>query len=117
MTRKIIFFTLVATCFIPSVTPAIALFLGLILGFTIGNPFAKVSGKVSKYLLQFSVVGLGFGMNLFDSIQSGKEGRLITIGSVVSVRFLGLLVGKLLGMKINQLLIVTSGLLIVVCGR
>ena len=114
MIRKIIFFTLVAACFIPSVTPAIALFLGLILGFTIGNPFAKVSGKASKYLLQFSVVGLGFGMNLFDSIQSGKEGMLITIGSVVSVIFLGLLVGKLLGMKINTTFLISSGTAI--CG-
>lgn len=111
---KLIFFITLAFCFLPFVTPAIALFLGLLLGFTMGNPFAKVSGKISKYLLQFSVVGLGFGMNLFESLQSGKEGMLFTIVSVVSVIFLGLLVGKVLGMRLNTSYLIASGTAI--CG-
>ena len=84
------------------------------IGFTLGNPFIKVTGKASKYLLQLSVVGLGFGMNLFESLQSGKEGMLFTILSVVLVLFLGLLVGKMLGMRRNISYLIASGTAI--CG-
>ena len=44
-------------CLMPFISPAIALFLGLALGMTAGQPFPKFSKKTSKYLLQFSVVG------------------------------------------------------------
>lgn len=88
--------------------------MGLMIGFTLGNPFIKVTGKASKYLLQLSVVGLGFGMNLFESLQSGKEGMLFTIFSVVLVLFLGLLVGKMLGMRRNISYLIASGTAI--CG-
>lgn len=88
--------------------------MGLLLGFTLGNPFIKTTGRVSKYLLQFSVVGLGFGMNLFESLQSGKEGMLFTIVSVISVLFLGLLVGKILGIRLNISYLIASGTAI--CG-
>ncbi len=114
MIRKTVFIILLAVCLLPFVTPAIALFLGLILGFTLGNPFAKMSSKVSKYLLQFSVVGLGFGMNLFESLKSGKEGMLLTVVSVILVLFLGLMVGKALGMRRNISYLIASGTAI--CG-
>lgn len=112
--HRIIFFIFLLLCFMPFVSPAIALFLGLFLGFTTGNPFVKVSGRVSKYLLQFSVVGLGFGMNLFESLQSGKEGMLFTVVSVISVLILGLFVGKVLGMRRNISYLIASGTAI--CG-
>lgn len=111
---KLVFFILLLLCFFPFISPAVALFMGLMIGFTLGNPFIKVTGKASKYLLQLSVVGLGFGMNLFESLQSGKEGMLFTILSVVLVLFLGLLVGKMLGMRRNISYLIASGTAI--CG-
>lgn len=111
---KLVFFILLFLCFFPFISPAVALFMGLMIGFTLGNPFIKVTGKASKYLLQLSVVGLGFGMNLFESLQSGKEGMLFTILSVVLVLFLGLLVGKMLGMRRNISYLIASGTAI--CG-
>lgn len=111
---KLVFFILLFLCFFPFISPAVALFMGLMIGFTLGNPFIKVTGKASKYLLQLSVVGLGFGMNLFESLQSGKEGMLFTIFSVVLVLFLGLLVGKMLGMRRNISYLIASGTAI--CG-
>lgn len=62
--NKPLFILLFALCLFPFISPAVALFLGLALGMTAGQPFPKFSKKTSKYLLQFSVVGLGFGMNL-----------------------------------------------------
>ncbi len=56
------------------VTPPVALFLGLIFALTCGQAHPKFNKKTSKYLLQYSVVGLGFGMNLHSALASGKEG-------------------------------------------
>ena len=64
-------------------TPPLALFLGLAFALLCGQAYPKFNKKVSKKLLQYSVVGLGFGMNLQASLASGKEGMLFTIVSVV----------------------------------
>ena len=45
------------------VSPPVALALGLLFGFTFPHPFDQSAKKLSRYLLQASVVGLGFGMN------------------------------------------------------
>ena len=111
---KSLFYLLLALCFLPIVSPALALFMGLLMGFTVGNPYPRTSSRLSKYLLQISVVGLGFGMNLFQSLQSGKEGMLFTILSVVLVLALGLMVGKLLGMQRTISYLISSGTAI--CG-
>ena len=92
--NKPIFIVLFVCCLLPFVTPAIALFAGLAFALTAGQPYPKFSKKTSKYLLQFSVVGLGFGMNLYASLQSGKEGMLFTIVSVFAVLALGMWLGK-----------------------
>ena len=91
--NKPIFIVLFVCCLLPFVTPAIALFAGLAFALTAGQPYPKFSKKTSKYLLQFSVVGLGFGMNLYASLQSGKEGMLFTIVSVFAVLALGIWLG------------------------
>lgn len=82
------------------ISPAIALFLGLMFAIVFGIPFPKFNKKLSKYLLQASVVGLGFGMNLQKSLQSGADGMLFTIVSVIGVMILGVLLGR--WMKIND---------------
>ena len=56
------------------VSPAIALFMGIAFALLLNNPHPKASKKVSKYLLQVAVVGLGFGMNLHESLAACKEG-------------------------------------------
>lgn len=84
----------------PLITPAIALFLGLMFAFVFGTPCPKFNKKLSKYLLQASVVGLGFGMNLIDSLKSGADGMLFTVVSVVLVMVAGVFLGRM--MKINE---------------
>ncbi len=112
--NKPLFFIGIAACFLSFVSPAIALFMGLLLGFTVGNPYIQQSGKASKYLLQFAVVGLGFGMNLFESLQSGKEGMLFTIVSVVGVLAFGYWVGRRMLMDTKTTYLISSGTAI--CG-
>ena len=76
------------------VTPPVALFLGLIFALSSGQAHPKFNKKVSKYLLQYSVVGLGFGMNLQASLASGKEGMEFTVISVVGTMLIGWFIGR-----------------------
>ena len=96
------------------VKPAVALFMGIALALTIGAPYAKMNKKVSKYLLQAAVVGLGFGMNLHSALAAGKEGMLFTIVSVVGVMVLGVVLGKVLRVNPKNAYLISSGTAI--CG-
>ena len=112
--NKPLFFIGIVACLLPFVSPAIALFMGLLLGFTVGNPYPKQSSKVSKHLLQFAVVGLGFGMNLHQSLQSGKEGMLFTIVSVIGVLAIGYWLGRKMLLDSKTSYLISSGTAI--CG-
>ena len=83
------------------VTPPVALFLGLAFALLCGQAYPKFNKKVSKKLLQYSVVGLGFGMNLHASLASGKEGMLFTIISVIGTMLIGMFIGRKL-LKVNR---------------
>ena len=99
----------------PWVTPPLALFVGLIYALVFGQPFSKLNKKLSKKLLQYSVVGLGFGMNLQASLESGKEGMAFTIISVVGTMLIGWLIGrKLLKVDSKTSYLISTGTAI--CG-
>lgn len=98
----------------PLVTPAIALFLGLIFAFVFGTPCPKFNKKLSKYLLQISVVGLGFGMNLEESLKSGADGMLFTVVSVVVVMVAGVTLGRMMSINPKSSYLISSGTAI--CG-
>lgn len=91
-----------------------ALFLGLVFALVFGTPFPKFNKKLSKYLLQASVVGLGFGMNLQQSLKSGADGMLFTIVSVVVVMIAGVWLGKALKINEKASYLISSGTAI--CG-
>ena len=96
------------------VSPAVALFMGIALALTIGAPYTKQNKKMSKYLLQAAVVGLGFGMNLHSALAAGREGMIFTIVSVVGVMILGVVLGKLLRVNPKNAYLIASGTAI--CG-
>lgn len=97
------------------VTPPVALFLGLVFALTCGQAYPTFNKNVSKKLLQYSVIGLGFGMNLHASLASGKEGMLFTIVSVFGTLLIGMLIGcKLLKINRNAAYLISSGTAI--CG-
>lgn len=95
-------------------TPAVALFVGILFSLILGTPYPKLAKKASKYMLQISVVGLGFGMNLHESLQAGKEGMIFTIISVMGVMILGVFLGKLLNINRKNSYLISSGTAI--CG-
>lgn len=96
------------------VSPAVALFLGIAFALIFRMPYESYAKKLSKYLLQFSVVGLGFGMNLHDSLRASSDGMLFTIVSVVGVMVIGYLLGRRMGVDKKLSYLVASGTAI--CG-
>lgn len=96
------------------ISPPVALFLGLIFAFIFGIPYPVFNKKLSKYLLQASVVGLGFGMNLQKSLQSGADGMLFTIVSVIGVMVIGVLLGRYMRIQEKTSYLISSGTAI--CG-
>ena len=87
-------------CLTPWASPPLALALGLVMAFTVGHPFKQFNGQVIKYLLQVSVIGLGFGLNFGEVVNAGKTGVLFTVVSILGTLIVGYLIGK--WMSINQ---------------
>ena len=91
-----------------------ALLLGFVISFTIGNPFQNINGKLTKILLQVSVVGLGFGMNIHEALKVGEEGLLFTATSITVTLVVGLFLGKLFRTSKDTSILISSGTAI--CG-
>ncbi len=92
------------------ITPPIALFLGLVYALTCGKAYPSFNKKMSKKLLQYSVVGLGFGMNLQSSLASGATGMAFTIISVIGTMLIGWIIGrKALKVERNTSYLISSG--------
>ena len=97
------------------VTPAIALFAGLVFALIFGGaPYARFNKKASKYLLQASVIGLGFGMSVTEALKSGGQGMMFTIVSVIGVMVTGVLFGYWLHINRKTSYLIASGTAI--CG-
>lgn len=97
------------------VTPPVSLLCGLLFALFIGEAYPNFNKTMSKKLLQYSVVGLGFGMNVHDALQSGSEGMLFTIISVFGTLFLGWFIGrKLLNIDSPLSYLISAGTAI--CG-
>ena len=111
---KIVYVILALFCLTPFISAPVALFLGLAFSLILGSPFPIFNKTASTYLLQVSVVGLGFGMNLLDSLRAGSDGMLFSLFSVVSVMFIGILLGKWLGVTKIPSYLIASGTAI--CG-
>ena len=114
MLQKVVFFIFIIACLTPYVSPPIALGMGLVTALKIGNPYSRTVGRWTRLLLQFSVVLLGFGMNLTNVVKAGKDGILFTIATIFGTLFLGWLIGKLLKINDKTSALISSGTAI--CG-
>ena len=112
--RQVVFGVLLVFCLTPWASPPIALALGLGLAQTVGNPFTTQTKSLTHKLLQFSVIGLGFGMNAHAAVQVGKEGLAFTVVSILGTLTLGYLVGRWLGLGRHVVHLISCGTAI--CG-
>lgn len=101
-------------CCTPFASPPVALAAGLAIALTIGNPLKQYTGTATKYLLQISVVGLGFGMNFSEVITTGKTGILFTVFSIVGTLAAGYFLGKWISVNRKTSILISSGTAI--CG-
>jgi uncharacterized integral membrane protein (TIGR00698 family) len=112
--QKILFVAACLFCLTAYGSPPVALALGILFAFTIGSPYPQLSGRPTKYLLQASIVLLGFGMNLQAIYRAGRDGILFTVATIVGTIVLGYFVGKLLAVKARTSALISSGTAI--CG-
>ncbi len=113
-TREVIFLLTTVFCLSPFITPPIALLLGLIIAQFVGHPYLHLNHKATHILLQVSVVGLGFGMNITSAMKAGKEGILFTVVSIVGTLVIGFFMGKVLRIEKKTSYLISAGTAI--CG-
>ena len=108
----ILFFALAIFSFSPLASPPLALFLGI----AFVNIFGQVieTDSFVKKLLQYSIVGLGFGINLQTAISAGSQGFFFTVSSILLVMTFGFLLFKVLKIDKTIALLISTGTAI--CG-
>ncbi len=111
---RIAFMGLAATTLTGWISPPIALAIGLVFALALGNPIPDISHKASKLLLQWSVVGLGFGMNLPAVWSAGKTGFGFTVITIWGTLLVGFLLGRFLKVETQTSTLVSVGTSI--CG-
>ena len=113
MTKNVFFIGLILAAS-GLLSPPIALAGGLIYGFSFVHPFHLEAKQLSKLLLQASVVGLGFGMDLQQVMQAGRSGFIYTAGSISIALLLGWGLGRLLRVRQRISYLISAGTAI--CG-
>ena len=109
---QLLFLALAVLSFSPLISPPIALLFGIL--------FVNIFGKVLetdtfvKKLLQYSIIGLGFGINLNTAIEAGNQGFLFTVSTIALVMIFGLLLAKILKIDKTIAQLISAGTAI--CG-
>ena len=109
-----LFLATAAICLLPNVSSGVALFLGMVFALALGNPLIDRTRKFTPLLLQYSIIGLGAGMNLDAVARAGLQGIGYTVVGIAFTFFAGLLIGKAIRTERDISLLITSGTAI--CG-
>ena len=113
MNRNLFFVGLILTAS-GLVSPPLALALGLVYGLTLVHPYHLDAKRLSKILLQASVVGLGFGMDLREVMRVGRTGFFYTALSITITLALGWLLGRIFHVADTPSFLISAGTAI--CG-
>lgn len=111
---KIIFVAALLASASGFVSPPIALAAGIVFGLCFLHPYASASRSASRFLLQASVVALGFGMNLHEVLKAGRSGFVYTALGISFAIAVGLTLGKFLDVRGKSSFLITAGTAI--CG-
>lgn len=116
--KKVIFYLLLGVVSLLSllsyITAPVALLAGIVVALVVGNPNHSHSHKLSKEILQWSIVGMGFGINLTHAAAAGVEGLMVTAISIVATLAIGYIIGRKLKLDRNTTILISSGTAI--CG-
>ncbi|MDT0678650.1 YeiH family protein [Autumnicola musiva] len=111
---NILYVLLILLCLSGYINSPVALILGFLFTFFLGKPFEKFTGKTIQYLLKISVVGLGFGMYLMETIKTGKEGFTLTVITISATLISGFFLARFLKIEKKLGHLISSGTSI--CG-
>jgi uncharacterized integral membrane protein (TIGR00698 family) len=109
-----VLFVLGAVGSLASPMPAVGLLVGVAFALTLENPWPKQGKQAATWVLQASVVLLGFGMDLFSVLRAGREGAVAAIISITLTLLLGRALGSLLKVPSTTSWLVSIGTAI--CG-
>jgi len=109
---KTIYGVILFLCFMPFISPSLALGLGIVLSL-MGLKHDDIT-KYTSFSLHASIVLMGFGMNLTQVISASKTGFIDTAISVVFVMCIGLLITRILKIESKIGLLISAGTAI--CG-
>lgn len=112
--QKVVFVLLLVVCAIGPISPPTALLLGLVVANLSGHPFLPFNHIAIRYLLQISVVGLGFGMSVTSALSIGSTSFVFTIISIISTIGIGFLFGKWMSIEKKTSHLIACGTAI--CG-
>ena len=94
-TAKFLFFAFPVMVILFSWSVSVALVLGLLIGLLFMNPYPRQTKLITKYLLQVSIIGLGFGMNFTTVMEVGRDGFVFTLLTISFAMGIGYLLGIL----------------------
>lgn len=112
--NKILFTGIALFTLLPFIKAPLALVIGVLYSLLFGNPFPQFISKLSRYLLQASIIGLGFGLNAVKAFEVSKDGFFITLATILLVFLLGWLFNKILKIDKITALLISAGTAI--CG-
>lgn len=95
-------------------SPTTALLMGIAVVVVFGNPYPKATKTILKYLLQVSIIGLGFGMNFTNVMEAGKDGFVFTLLTIGVAIGLGFIIGRLL--KVERIISYLISVGTAICG-
>lgn len=111
---RVLFIISMVLCISGYVSSPVALVGGFLFSYFLGHPFLALNSKAVNWLLKIAVVGLGFGMNLKETLAAGQDGFILTVFSISITLILGYFLGRLLKMNRKSSHLISSGTAI--CG-
>ncbi len=112
--KAALLFTLLFVCLLPFVKPAVGLVLGIAFALIIGNPWNRTTDLWNKYLLQISVVGLGFNLDIKHVLEEGVNAVWFTIAAIALTMLVGVFFGHALRTRKKISILISTGTAI--CG-
>lgn len=122
MFKKIIYITAallvgLLPCFHESAkhfAPGLAVTCGSLFAVFLGNPFARLTGRITPPMLGVAIVLMGCGMDFFAVLAAGANGIWYTVAGIAVGIALGTWLGKLLKIERNSSCLISVGTAI--CG-
>lgn len=111
---KVTYLLIISIAFLGGINSPTALVLGFVFTLVFNNPFPVYSQKAFHLFLKISVVGLGFGMFINETLETSKQGLELTMLSIFFTISFGCFLARILKLDLKLAHLISSGTAI--CG-